>query len=73
MQNSDPEVNYRQQIEQLQAIEKKYLQRKKIFGGSRFFLFVAAFIALWQLWPVGTAIAFMGFIILFGLFLFMAA
>ena len=46
------------------------MQRKKILSWLRFFSLAASFIVLWQLWPVGTAIAFAAFTILLGLFLF---
>ena len=71
MQNLDPKDVYNKQIEQLSISEKILLQRKKLLSWLRFFSLILSFITLWQLWPIGIAIAFIAFIILMGLFLFL--
>jgi hypothetical protein len=71
MQNLDPKDVYNKQIEQLSVTEKILLQRKKLLSWLRFFSLVISFIALWQLWHIGVAVAFVSFIILFALFLFL--
>jgi hypothetical protein len=70
MQNLDPKQRYDQQLEQLHILETQLTRRKKTFAWLRFFSIVASFTALWQLWNFGIALAFAGFIILFGLFIF---
>ena len=70
MQNLHPKEIYSQEIECLNTIEKRFIQRKKILSWLRFLSLVASFVVLWQLWSVGIAIAFAGFMILFGSFLF---
>ncbi|MBK5272623.1 MAG: hypothetical protein JJE22_16600, partial [Bacteroidia bacterium] len=70
MPRLDPKAIYSQQTKQLTITEKRLLQRKKLLSWSRFFSLIISFIAIWQIWPVGIALAFASFILLFGLFLF---
>jgi MutS domain V len=70
MQTLSPIDIYNQQIEKLSITEKRLLQRKKLLSWLRFLSLAASFIALWQLWHIGVAVAFVSFIIFFGLFLF---
>jgi hypothetical protein len=70
MQNKGPKDIYHQQITDLQAREKGMLKKKRILSWARFLSLVGAIVFLWQLWPAGILVAFAGFFVLFGTFLF---
>ena len=70
MQNSNPADIYDKQIEELNAVEKKLQKRKRLLAWLRFLSLSVSFIALWQLWQVGIAIAFVIFFVFLGSFLF---
>ena len=70
MQNINPADIYDKQIEELNAVEKKLQKRKRLLAWLRFLSLSVSFIALWQLWQVGIAIAFVIFFVFLGSFLF---
>ena len=70
MQNLNPADIYDKQIEELNVVEKKLQKRKRLLAWLRFLSLSVSFIALWQLWQVGIAIAFVIFFVFLGSFLF---
>lgn len=70
MQNRNPQDIYRGQIEQLNILEKRLIQSRRVLSWLRFLSLVASFFVLWQFWSAGAVPAFAGFAILFALFLF---
>lgn len=67
---SNPLEAYRHQLAALDIKLALLQKRKSVFGWLRFVTLIAAFIALWKLWPLGLIVALPVFSILTGLFLF---
>lgn len=67
---SNPLEAYRHQLAALDIKLALLQKRKSVFGWLRFVTLIAAFIALWKLWPLGLIVAIPVFSILTGLFLF---
>ncbi len=70
MQYTDPAQTYKERLESLNNLLKKFLQQKNRLAWLRFFSLAAVGTVLWQLWPLGWMFALSGFILLTALFLF---
>lgn len=70
MQKNEPELFYKQELKKLGAEENKLLKKKKLLSYQRFFFVLLSFVLLWKLWAVSIILAFIGFFVFFGLFIF---
>lgn len=70
MQKISPEFSYKQEIEKLGNEEKTLLKRKRLLSYQRFLFVILAFFLLWKLWTISIILAFIGFFVFLGLFIF---